>query len=251
MTVGKGFIPRRCQDESIACSRDQNRLKGETSTNGMHRNTLGVEFSRIIKAVQEDTESQRLTRHSLGELFDKLSSDLSKASDLLGLSVSGSDAPAVFKLLYVYAVNVVGSMLSSILSKAVVSSPSLRASFKSRFLEDGFSSGLHGSEREALSGRGFSGDMASGLSLKSFCNVEYLLIEIFGERLETLNFTVIDQIFAKRDDLLVRHGRNVEGQAVQFTAEDVKLVIATLRDFAVNLNIKIYHSLFDHNSSAA
>ncbi|MNO44306.1 hypothetical protein D3C76_345440 [compost metagenome] len=250
MTMGKDFIQRRRQDESIACSRDQNRLKSYPSTNGVHRDALGVEFSRVIKAVQEDAESQRLTRHTLGEIFDKLSSELSKALGLLSLSVSDTDAPAVFKLLYVHVVNLVGSMLNSILSKAVVCSPNLQARFKIRFLEDGFYLGSHGSEREILSEeRGFSGGIASSLNLKSFCNVQYLLIDIFGARLEMLNFTAIDRIFAKRDDLLVRHGRNTEDQPVQVTAEEVKLVIATLRDFAVDLNISIYHSLFDNNSS--
>ncbi|MDZ7329004.1 hypothetical protein GJV36_20760 [Pseudomonas sp. SDS3-8] len=92
-------------------------------------------------------------------------------------------------------------------------------------------------------------DVASSLSLKTFCNYEYLLIEVFGARLEMLNFTAIDRIFAKRDDLLVRHGRCIEGQSAQVTSEEVERVIATLRDFAVDLNINIYHSVFDHNSS--
>jgi hypothetical protein len=247
MTMGKDFIPRRCQGESIACSQDQNILKSYPSNSGGRREALDAELSRIIEFYQEDTGSQRLALPAFGEIFYNLSSDLSEALGLLSVSVSNVEAPAVFKILYVRAVNLVESMLISILIKAIVIRPGLRARFKISSLEGGLSSGSH--EEISSEERGVAVDVASSLSLKTFCNYEYLLIEVFGARLEMLNFTAIDRIFAKRDDLLVRHGRCIEGQSAQVTSEEVERVIATLRDFAVDLNINIYHSVFDHNSS--
>ena len=86
--------------------------------------------------------------------------------------------------------------------------------------------------------------------MKGFCKFEDLLIEIFGGRIEGLNFALIERVFTKRDYLLNRHGMGVEGQLVQLAAEEVELVIVALRDFAVDLNVRIYHSLFEHDSPA-
>lgn len=251
MNISKDFPPGGRQGESIAWSREQHGLINNLSADEISSSTSDVKFFAIVKASQGGVESRRLTRHTLGELFDKLSADLSVALDLLSLSMGSVDAPTVSKLLYVHAVNLVESLVISMLSKAVESSPGLRGGFEERFLEGGLSSGLHERQRKILSDLGgFSTDVASGLVFKSFRNLEYLLIEIFGGRLEGLNFALIDRVFTKRDYLLNRDEVGIEGQLVQLAAEEVELVIVALRDFAVDLNIRIYHSLFEHDSSA-
>ncbi|WP_455886245.1 hypothetical protein [Pseudomonas rustica] len=251
MSVSKDFLPGGRQGESIAWSREQYGLKTSLSADEINRSTSDIEFSVIVKPLQGGVESRRLTRHTLGESFDKLSADLSVALDLLSLSMGSVDASAISKLLYVHAVNLIESLMMSILSKAVASSPGLRGGFEKRFLEGGLSSGLHEEQRKILSGeREFSADINRGLGSKSFRNFEYLLIEIFGGRLEGLNFALIDRVFTNRDYFLNRNGVGVEGQLVQLAAEEVALVMVALRDFAVDLNVRIYHALFEHDSSA-
>lgn len=221
------------------------------SSDEVNRSTLDVEFSAIVRASQGGVGSERLTRHALGELFDKLSSDLSIALDLLSLGVGSTDAPTVSKLIYVHAVNLIESLIVSVLSKAVTSGLSSQNGFKVRFFDGGLSSGSHDDYREnLLSKRESSRDAVSALNLKGFRDFEYLLTAIFGGRLEELNFALIDQFFTRRDWLLSHDGLDVEGQSVQLAAEEVELVIVAIRDFAVDLNIKIYHLLFHHDSSA-
>ncbi|GLO16108.1 hypothetical protein PPUJ20028_46940 [Pseudomonas putida] len=251
MSIRKEFLPGGRQGESNAWSREQHGLKTSLSADEINCSTSDIKFFAIVKTLQGGVESRRLTRHTPGELFDKLSADLSVALDLLSLSMGSIDAAAISKLLYVHAVNLIESLMMSILSKAVASSPGLRGGFEERFLEGGLSSGLHEAQRKILSGeRGVLTDINSGLDLKGFRNFEYLLIEIFGGRLEGLNFALIDRVFTKRDYLLNCDGVSVEGQLVQLAAEEVELVIVALRDFAVDLNVRIYHSLFEHDSPA-
>ncbi|MBA6136050.1 MULTISPECIES: hypothetical protein [Pseudomonas] len=244
MSIGKDFLSRNFLEESIFWRQGRKGAKSILFDSELDWRELRVEVSQVIKAAEDGAESQRMTRHALSELFDELSSDLSKASSLLSVGMSSVDAPTIFKLLYVHVVNLIESLLSSILCRAIEGNQGLVGGFERFFLENGFSSGSDENWRKILSRKGLDSRGVCGSSFKNFSDIEFLFVRIFGEQFRSLNFTAIGSVFSRRDDLLVRYGKNIEGQPVQFTAEEVELVIATLRDFAVDLNISIYHSLF-------
>lgn len=237
------------QENFIAWAKDNHGIELDQDEDPDTWERLGLEYSSMQDAMEEEAEYRWLRRRPYTEFFNEFARELVTASELLEQPLAIDKAQTLYKLVYAHAITLLESLISSVVRSIVAGNPVFIAHIAIRY--DDLSKRKFTLKEIIDHPKGVESIVLKTLSDLSFHNphtIKAVMDSVFGKHMKGLDLRGISPICAKRHDIIHRNGRTISDDPINLDLEEVRQVITVIRAFAADLEGRIYNAVEEEES---